>query len=445
MFLEVNGILITEEMLDLAFQYKKTKLWKFLGDDELVAVELSDGEIGYLCVMGMLGEHLSLALYVGAEGFQSYREIRKGIYAAGIREFSPFDTLLTQDCLQCSFEKKDQLSDYALKRVRAYTKEHGISLRGRSAFPCFTKYHPTWAPGPFTTEREQQQICEAFEAAIALSEMLKVSAKTELGIVLLDHETKTLPFLVRERGQWRMKQTEVPAEPVNRYSYPQGINEVTVARLRKIKKRGMLECGIRFIPSVVYEDEWDENGEDRDKEDTETKTMEEFPAFFPTVLLCIDPQSGYSFNVEPTLNYHDEPERLLNAFTTMLLEENYCPRSIHAVDERTMEFLNGLCTRTGIRLSLSKHTPAFDDLEEFFMEKMSAVTDQDDFDEDEEDEEELSDFAEMTLLLMAIEGMSDQQLRSMPEEAVEELQELYQNGVLPQKLADRLRRIFHFR
>ena len=55
----------SEAMNALAFRFRKAKLWNKLLDDELFAVQLSDGEIGYCCVMGQLGEHLSLALYVG--------------------------------------------------------------------------------------------------------------------------------------------------------------------------------------------------------------------------------------------------------------------------------------------------------------------------------------------------------------------------------------------
>ena len=66
----------TDKMYDLAFQYKGTKLWQQFYDDELFAVKLADGEVGYCCVMGMIGEHNALAVYVGDKGYQSYCAIR---------------------------------------------------------------------------------------------------------------------------------------------------------------------------------------------------------------------------------------------------------------------------------------------------------------------------------------------------------------------------------
>ena len=46
----------TERMYELAFRYKKAKLWQRMFDSELFAVKLSDGKIGYCSIMGRMGE-----------------------------------------------------------------------------------------------------------------------------------------------------------------------------------------------------------------------------------------------------------------------------------------------------------------------------------------------------------------------------------------------------
>ena len=66
----------SDRMYELAFQYKKTKLWKKLYDSEIFALKLSDGEIGYCCVMGMAGQVNAISLYVGEKGFQKNEENR---------------------------------------------------------------------------------------------------------------------------------------------------------------------------------------------------------------------------------------------------------------------------------------------------------------------------------------------------------------------------------
>ena len=43
----------SDRLYELAFAYKKTKLWERISDSQLFAVELLNGEIGYICIMGM--------------------------------------------------------------------------------------------------------------------------------------------------------------------------------------------------------------------------------------------------------------------------------------------------------------------------------------------------------------------------------------------------------
>jgi hypothetical protein len=38
-------------LYDLAYLYKKTKLWETLLDGQIFAVKFSDGEIGYICIL----------------------------------------------------------------------------------------------------------------------------------------------------------------------------------------------------------------------------------------------------------------------------------------------------------------------------------------------------------------------------------------------------------
>jgi hypothetical protein len=149
-------------MYELAFQYKQTKLWKRLFDSDLFAVKLSDGEIGYCCVMGFLGEHIALALYVGDEGFQSYRELA----FRDAPDFSEpdFNSLfeaswaLRQVCLQCSFENKDDLEEWDAEEVRKYAKAHKIHLRGAHSYPNFVKYARYRMPGGIGEPEEERRI-----------------------------------------------------------------------------------------------------------------------------------------------------------------------------------------------------------------------------------------------------------------------------------------------
>lgn len=77
--LDERGIkMASDKLYECAFEYKKTKLWKKLWDTEIFAVKFSDGEIGYVSVMGKGGTYTGIAVYVGDDGFQSFRKLRRG-------------------------------------------------------------------------------------------------------------------------------------------------------------------------------------------------------------------------------------------------------------------------------------------------------------------------------------------------------------------------------
>ena len=124
-----------KDWYDLAYAFKKAALWKKINEEELFAIRLpakktSSKHIGYCLIMGRNGEHRALAVYVGEEGFSSYRRIMTD-------EHQSFADMLTQDCIQCSMERKEDLSEDELLEIREYCQESGVPFR--APFPQFTR------------------------------------------------------------------------------------------------------------------------------------------------------------------------------------------------------------------------------------------------------------------------------------------------------------------
>lgn len=61
-------------------------------------------------------------------------------------DLSQEEYLLCQDCLQCVFESKDELSEEELEAARGYAHAHGIRLAGKCAYPYFGKRYFAGAP-----------------------------------------------------------------------------------------------------------------------------------------------------------------------------------------------------------------------------------------------------------------------------------------------------------
>ena len=62
-------MILTDSMLDAAFRFRETEAWKTLDDSNVFAVRLSDGQTVYCSIMGNGGEHHSLGIYIGENGF----------------------------------------------------------------------------------------------------------------------------------------------------------------------------------------------------------------------------------------------------------------------------------------------------------------------------------------------------------------------------------------
>lgn len=67
---------LKEKLVQSAYQYKATKLRTKLWDEDMFAVKMSDGNIGYITVLGHAGEYNALAMCVGEDGGQSIIKYR---------------------------------------------------------------------------------------------------------------------------------------------------------------------------------------------------------------------------------------------------------------------------------------------------------------------------------------------------------------------------------
>ena len=404
----------TDRMYELAFQYKKTKLWKKLHDTDIFAVKLSDGKIGYCCVMGMAGKENAVALYPGAQAFQSYLELFELALNGMPPEAAGQDILFSQNCLQCAFENKDLLQPDELDEVKAYTKKHGITLRGANAFPQFIRYQPYYHPWYISSELEQQYICEALEACMAMAEVLEMKGKRALGFsgYVLDASTPDIPCLEKGNDGYIVTRIPVPEEIPVEYPSPTMKNEITLARLKKMKKKGSLECRMVRLPMPIQESEG-------------------MPPYYPAFLAAVDTNAKKLYPTQPVLYLEEQPEDCLVAFAEVLLKAEICPKAIRTNDRRTFEMLKHLCSAVEIRLTLIDYElPDLDGAIDGLMSAMLL-------------DPELDDTDEESLMFEAFDmimSLSDNELKQMPREMIVQTLELAEAGLLPPEIELKLRR-----
>jgi hypothetical protein len=86
--------------------------------------------------------------------------------------------------------------------LRSYTanaKAHGITFKGKNAYPQFKVYRPYRFPWFLRDEEDRQLLYEALSAALALADKLKTSDMRSLGFIGTEPYGRSIPFF--KRGQ----------------------------------------------------------------------------------------------------------------------------------------------------------------------------------------------------------------------------------------------------
>lgn len=344
--------MISDRLYGLAFEYKKTKLWDRLWDTQVFAVKLSDGRIGYISVMGNAGQHCALGLYIGREGLDSLRRVeRADEFSMPLYEFQ--ELLSQQDCLQCVFSGREDLTKEEREDVKRYARGHGIKIAGKNAYPQFMKFRPNYYPWYLEGEGEQEFLCEALAGAIALAELLGEKSTEEIGLGVMEEETADVLLLERQGEGYVLGRTDLPEEKPVEIPAPAVDNDIMVAKLKKLKKGGVWECGVIRYPEPVQ------------------NAPDEVP-HFPIVLLVVESSADIMLPVAPVEFYEENPVELLNLFMEALVEHKVCPAEIKAQDERTYKFAQDLCRRLGIALSIAE-VPALEEAEAGLMEHLDRL------------------------------------------------------------------------
>ena len=373
-------------------------------ESELFAVALPDGEIGYCSVMGFGGEHLALALYVGNKGLDSFRLLQK---AGEMHPLKAYESMLSQDCLQCSFEGKDTLSPQELSAVRDYTSRNRISIRGANAFPQFMRFLPATHPWPVSEQADIQLLCAALQAVLEVNERVKDGEKLRLGFQEGPAYDRFVPLLVKAGQGVSWDRHPLPPIQAVQYLEPGLKDELLSARLRKAKKHGgTWVCDVALVPQPVMED------------------AVSVP-IFPYTLLTAVCESGMALPTEIVTDLEEEAEALLRALGNRMLEHGV-PKEIQVINARTYAFLKNFAAALKIKLVLQPENDLLDEMEMDFLEYTTSQT-------ADSVEEDAALFAGMFLAL------DDNSLLSMPDELWGQLRSLEQQGMLDEDVARRLR------
>jgi hypothetical protein len=130
--------------------------WQWMEETDVFGVKNPDSdEMGFVSVMGLLGEHFAVALYMGAEGLYGFWDLQDSDTHPALEH------LIEIPQLQASFENRDFLD----KRDRDVIKRLGLSFRGKNEWPLFRSYRAGYFPW-FLDVKEVQFMTHALEQVV---------------------------------------------------------------------------------------------------------------------------------------------------------------------------------------------------------------------------------------------------------------------------------------
>ena len=343
--------MIPDRLFDLAFQYRKSNLWKKLWDSQLFGVRLSDGEIGYCCVMGRMGELNAVAVYIGQKGLDSLRALQDSDPLLDTLDES--ELRHRQDCVMLSFNNKSMLNPRDLDALTPYCRKHGLTPRGKNAYPQFERFRTGYERWYLEDETDQRRMTEALEGVIEVASRLTREMKTpeQLGFLEGGFYDREIPLLTKQGDGFQWERHALP--PKTPETWPSIVieDELTQRRLDKAARKGIWAFKLfRHIEPMTHQ-----TGKDQIAFDE----LEEAP-FYPWVMMIVDTRSSMVLGVFLSNDADDYAHPFADQLAEMLTRAGV-PRKIIVLDARTKAALEWLCERFKIELQLKEKCAQLED------------------------------------------------------------------------------------
>jgi hypothetical protein len=177
-----------KNLYDLMAQVEELAPWDWMLEDDIFGIQMPETkELGFISVMGNLGEHFAIAVYQGAKGLGGFWNMQ----AAGAK--LPPESILQVPQLQASFEDREMVE----KEDRDVMRKLGLKFRGAKAWPLFRSYRPGCLPWHI----EKQ---EAETLSHALAQLLDVAPrfKEKSDLLLQTHVEHDYLVRVNRNGKW---------------------------------------------------------------------------------------------------------------------------------------------------------------------------------------------------------------------------------------------------
>jgi hypothetical protein len=230
-------------LFEAALRIKQMAPWDWMDETHIFGVQdPASGEIGFVSVMGALGEHIAVSVYQGSAALVRFMHLQETPEEV-IQEYP--EMLLDIPQLQASFEDRDALDDWDRQLIRNL----GLKFRGRNAWPKFQSFRPGHMPWRLEPD-------EARVLALTLEQLAQVAPRARTDRSLLDCD-RPGAFFVRTRSPageeaevWQDRIVQVP--PPELPPIPLAWDPQDVKRLKRVPAgKDTIEADFFLVPAVI--------------------------------------------------------------------------------------------------------------------------------------------------------------------------------------------------
>jgi hypothetical protein len=309
----------TEEwkrLYTLMSEVKEIGPWEWFEEDDIFAVQdPKTEEIGFVSIMGAIGEHYSIAVYRGEDGLRQFWDFQDS-YSE--ESDLAFQKLIEIPQIQASFEDRE----YLFNEDREIIKKLDLNFRGKGAWPMFRSYKPGFVPW-FINSVEAQFLINVLEQTIDVS----LRFYDDADILYPDNKEG---YLLRkcikksDKVLWQDCIWHESQESPNQIEFISDM--IAFEKLKSIPNRKVsLEIDIFMSPHAVHE-----KGE---------------KPYYPYILILLETKNGMILGhklIPPLPNLQAMWQKMPSILANILIKISFLPDQIYIASENLYQSLNHL-------------------------------------------------------------------------------------------------------
>ena len=333
------------KLYEAAIAFRRLQPWKWMYASQLFIIHDDERDIdGFCSIMGMMGEHFSLSVYLEEAGYESY------LYLYDKASIAHMDHIfmkaeVKKNCLTVSFQNPDSLTEHDEEQAAFL----GYQFKEKNECPRFRYHHQGIYSWYLTDGWQCRFLTKALEQAMTVA---RLELAKELKVPEIYDQQYYLRYHDEEKG-WIGKFIDASLyKKSSKLKKTTFQNDLLAYRIKKLPKLLItLEVIQFYLPNPVVE-------------------VDSGQPFFMLITALVDSEEGQLFYLDIQETAALYLSDTVSEFAKQLLELRMRPYEIVAEDEETYALLEDLCRQIDVKLSIGRYTARAHEFAEYIYQEL---------------------------------------------------------------------------